>query len=103
MISIFHHYVLLCGTECATFLQECKNISLVEICIFLYSTLDGTYFVVQFLMSKLESSTSHLAPFFIFLKILLSLAVFSQVQCSNFLSLLDLLLVGPDLLLKLSS
>merc|ERR1712109_9440 len=102
MISIFQYYVLLCDTECATFLQGCQNICLVEMCIF-YILHWMVHILLSILMSKLESSTSHLAPFFIFLKILLCLAVFSQVQGSNFLSLLDLLFVGPDLLLKLSS
>merc|ERR1719414_953756 len=53
-------------------------------------------------LNKGYSSTSHFGSLLIFLKILLSFAELSQVQGGNFLSLLNLLLVGLDLLLKLA-
>merc|ERR1719295_2440905 len=50
-----------------------------------------------------ELTISHLGSLLSFLKVLLSLAEFSQVEGSNLLSLLNLLLVSLDLLLKLAS
>merc|ERR1719319_607395 len=52
---------------------------------------------------KRKLAISHFGSLFSFLKILLSLAEFSQVEGGNFFSLLNLLLVGLDLLLKLAS
>merc|ERR1719319_122122 len=52
---------------------------------------------------KRKLAISHFGSLFSFLKVLLSLAEFSQVKGGNFFSLLNLLLVGLDLLLKLAS
>merc|ERR1719391_184850 len=51
---------------------------------------------------SLDSSLGHLGPLFSLLKLLLSLAELGQVQGSNLLGLLNLLLVGLDLLLQLA-
>merc|ERR1719491_1620554 len=51
---------------------------------------------------KRKLTIGHFGSLLSFLKILLSLAEFSQVKGSNFFSLLNLLLVGLDLLLKLA-
>merc|ERR1719414_2891629 len=53
-------------------------------------------------LNKGYSSTSRFGSLLIFLKILLSFAELGQVQGGNFLCLLNLLLVGLDLLLKLA-
>merc|ERR1712110_260199 len=86
MISIFFYIMYSFVIQNVQHFSKDVKTPLVEICFF-YILHWMVHILLFILMSKLESSTSHLAPFFIFLKILLSLAVFSQVQGSNFLSL----------------
>merc|ERR1711951_194359 len=53
--------------------------------------------------SQAHLAFGQLGPLLCFLQLLLGLAEFGQVQSSDLLGLLDLLLVSPDLLLKLGS
>merc|ERR1712083_1007674 len=57
--------------------------------------------MLLFSNGKLKFGFSHLCTLFSLLKLLLSFAEFSEVQSSDFFSLLNLLLISLDLLLKL--
>ena len=72
-------------------------------CLYSAQPLKMISYSVWHLHGNLESSSSHLGSFFIFLKVLLSLAELSQVQGSNFFGFSDLGLVGFDFLLELGS
>merc|ERR1719189_1734111 len=64
---------------------------------------DSSFEFLHNLVKQGELTVSHLGSFLSFLKVLLSLAEFGQIEGGNLLSLLNLLLVCLDLLLKLAS